>query len=113
VNAVLWEALALTLAAKAAIPIPAWRVETVARRPVLLSRRFEREQETRLPFLSAMSMLGAKDNETRSYLEIADVLRRYGARPAEDIRELWRRMVFNILISNTFEHENLRAAKAS
>jgi serine/threonine-protein kinase HipA len=103
-NAVLWEAVALTLAAKAAIPIPAWRVETVARRPVLLSRRFDRERGTRVPFVSAMSMVGAKDNETRNYLEVADVLRRYGARPTEDIRELWRRMVFNILISNTDDH---------
>ena len=34
-------------------------------KPILLLRRFDREQETRLPFLSAMIMLGAKDNETR------------------------------------------------
>jgi serine/threonine-protein kinase HipA len=104
VNAVLWEAVALTLAAKAGIPVPKWRVETVARKPVLVSRRFDREAAVRIPFLSAMSMLGARDNEPRSYLEIADVLRRYGASPTEDIREVWRRMVFNILISNTDDH---------
>lgn len=104
VNAVLWEAVALTLAAKAGIPVPDWRIEHVARKPVLLTRRFDRVSGARVPFLSAMSMLGAKDNEPRSYLEIADVLRRYGASPTEDIRELWRRMVFNILISNTDDH---------
>jgi serine/threonine-protein kinase HipA len=104
VTTVLWEAVALTLAAKAGIPVPKWRVETVARKPVLLSRRFDREPGARVPFLSAMSMLGAKDNETHSYLEIGDVLRRYGASPTEDIRELWRRMVFNIVISNTDDH---------
>jgi serine/threonine-protein kinase HipA len=63
VNTVLWEAVALTLAAKAGIPVPAWRLETVADKPVLLLRRFDREEGTRVPFLSAMSMLDAKDNE--------------------------------------------------
>ena len=49
-------------------------------------------------------MLGANDNETRSYLEIADAIRRYGASPAADLRQLWRRMLFNVLISNTDDH---------
>jgi serine/threonine-protein kinase HipA len=104
VNIVLWEALALTLAAKAGIPVPGWRLETVAGKPVLLLRRFDREQGVRLPFLSAMSMLDAKDNEPRSYLEFADVLRQYGAAPKEDMHGLWRRIVFSILISNTDDH---------
>jgi serine/threonine-protein kinase HipA len=51
-----------------------------------------------------MSMLGSKNNEARSYMEIADALRRHGAATKEDIRALWRRMVFNILISNTDDH---------
>ena len=58
----------------------------------------------RLPFLSAMSMLDARDNETRSYLEIVDVLRQNGAAPKDDMRALWRRIVFSILISNTDDH---------
>jgi serine/threonine-protein kinase HipA len=49
-------------------------------------------------------MLGAKDNETRSYLEIADALRRYGAAPRDDLSALWRRIVFNILIANIDDH---------
>jgi serine/threonine-protein kinase HipA len=104
VNTVLWEAVALTLAAKAGIQVPVWRLENIAGKPVLLLRRFDREQGTRLPFLSAMSMLDAKDNEARSYLEFVDVLRRHGAAPREDMRELWRRIVFSILISNTDDH---------
>lgn len=103
-NAVLWEAVALALAQKAAIPVPAWRLETVADRPVLLLRRFDRVQDTRLPFLSAMSMLEAKDGETRSYLEFVDILRQHGAEPKADMHVLWRRIVFNILISNTDDH---------
>src|SRR5713226_6510536 len=104
INTVLWEAVALTLAAKAGITIPVWRLETVAEKPVLLLRRFDREQGMRVPFVSAMSMLEAKDNEARSYLEFVDVLRQHGASPKEDMHDLWRRIVFSILISNTDDH---------
>ncbi len=103
-NAVLWEGVALRLAAKAGIPVPDWRIESVVNKPVLLLRRFDRVQGQRIPFLSAMSMLGASDNESRSYLEFVDALRRYGASPKQDMHELWRRIVFNILISNTDDH---------
>jgi serine/threonine-protein kinase HipA len=75
INTVLWEAVALALAAKAGIPVPDSRIETVAKKPVILLRRFDREKAVRIPFLSAMSMLGARDNETRSYMEIVDALR--------------------------------------
>jgi serine/threonine-protein kinase HipA len=104
INTVRWEAVALTLAAKAGIPVPAWRVEDVGGKPVLLLRRFDRAAGVRVPFLSAMSMLGANENETRSYLEFVDALRQYGAAPKEDMRALWRRVVFSILISNTDDH---------
>ncbi len=104
INTVLWEAVALRLAAKAGIPVPEWRIERVMQKPVLLLRRFDRIQGQRIPFLSAMSMLGASDNESRSYLEFVDALRRVGASPKQDMHELWRRIVFNILISNTDDH---------
>ena len=100
----MWEAVALILAAKAGIAVPAWRLETVADKPVLLLRRFDREQGMRVPFVSAMSMLDARDNEARSYLEFVDVLRQHGAAPKEDMHALWRRIVFSILISNTDDH---------
>lgn len=100
----LWEATALTLAAEAGIRVPEWRVETVKGKSALLLKRFDRTRGTRIPYLSAMSMLGAKDNEQRSYLELVDALRRYGSAPKADMRELWRRMVFSILISNTDDH---------
>ncbi len=104
VNAVVWEAVALTLAAKAGVAVPAWRLETVAGNPVLLLRRFDREQGIRIPFVSAMSMLDARDKEARSYLEFVDILRQHGAAPKEDMRALWRRIVFSVLISNTDDH---------
>jgi serine/threonine-protein kinase HipA len=104
INTVAWEAVALTLAKKSGIAVPVGRVEIVAKKPVLLLRRFDRDGKQRIPFLSAMSMLGAKDNESRSYLEIADALRQHGAAPKADMQALWRRIVFNILISNTDDH---------
>ncbi|MGH2604027.1 MAG: type II toxin-antitoxin system HipA family toxin, partial [Dehalococcoidia bacterium] len=104
INTVRWEATALTLAAKAGIPVPAWRLEDVSGKAVLLLRRFDRSAGVRLPFLSAMSMLGANDNDTRSYLEFVDVLRQHGAAPKPDMHALWRRIVFSILISNTDDH---------
>src|SRR6202040_1940901 len=76
----------------------------IAGKPVPLLRRFDRDGERRIPFLSAMSMFGSKDNETRSYLEIVDALRQHGAEPKADMEALWRRLVFNILISNTDDH---------
>jgi len=104
INAVVWERVALALAEKAGIAVPVVRLETVAKKPVLLLRRFDRDGARRIPFLSAMSMLGAKDNDQRSYLEMVDALRQHGAAPKEDIEALWRRLVFNILISNTDDH---------
>ncbi|PYY11957.1 MAG: type II toxin-antitoxin system HipA family toxin [Acidobacteria bacterium] len=104
VNTVIWESVALALAQKAGIPVPSARVEKIGKKPVLLLRRFDRDGTRRIPFLSAMSMLGSKDLETRSYLEMVDALRQHGATPKADIEALWRRLVFNILISNTDDH---------
>ncbi len=99
-----WEAVALDLAHRAGIEVPTWRLEQVADRTALLLRRFDRDGDTRIPFLSGMSMLGAADNEDHSYLEIVDALRQFGSQPEKDCAQLWRRIVFNIMISNTDDH---------
>ncbi len=103
-DAVRWEAVALSLAAKAGISVPEWRIVMVADKPILLLGRFDRSADVRIPFLSAMSMLGAEDRETRSYLEFADALRLHGASPKRDMQAIWRRIVFSVLISNTDDH---------
>lgn len=103
-NVVVWEAVALELAKQAGINVPEWRLETILGKPVLIIKRFDRKAEQRVPFLSAMSMLGAKDNEQHSYLEIAYALAQHGASPEEDMHELWRRIVFSIMIANTDDH---------
>jgi serine/threonine-protein kinase HipA len=104
IDVVRWEGVALALAKRAGITVPEWRLETVDQRPVLIVRRFDRLEDQRVPFLSAMSMLGANDRETHSYLELVDVLRQHGARPTEDMHQLWRRIVYSVLISNTDDH---------
>lgn len=104
IDTVRWEALALSLAGQAGIDTPFWRLETIENRSVLILRRFDREGDIRIPFLSAMSMIGAEDGDTRSYLEIADALRQHGADASNDLPTLWRRIAFNILISNTDDH---------
>ena len=103
-NVVAWESVALTLAEKSGIKTAQWRSENVLGKPVLLLRRFDRQEGQRIPFLSAMSMLGAKDNDSRSYLEIADAITQHGASPNSDLEELWRRIIFTVLISNTDDH---------
>jgi serine/threonine-protein kinase HipA len=103
-SVVLWEALALRLASKAGIEVTSWKVEMVSRKPILILERFDRLKKRRIPFLSAMSMLGAKDNERHSYQEVVDAIRQHGARTELDLENLWRRIVFYVLISNTDDH---------
>lgn len=101
-----WEAVLLKLAEGAGIIVPAHTVVRVGAKPVLLMERFDREAgDIRIPFMSAMTALDAQDGaDDRSYIEILDFIRQAGSQPAEDARQLWRRMVFNVLVSNTDDH---------
>ncbi|MEA3286321.1 MAG: HipA domain-containing protein [Candidatus Marinimicrobia bacterium] len=76
----------------------------VSDRHVILLERFDHKGSSRIPFLSGMSMLGALDHENRSYLELVDALHQFGAQPKHDIQELWRRIVFTILVTNVDDH---------
>jgi serine/threonine-protein kinase HipA len=100
----LWESIALSLANQAGIRTPDYELRHVAGRSVLLSRRFDRTAGTRIPFLSALTMLGLKDGQHGSYPELVDILTSHGAQAKEDSRELYRRMVLNVLISNVDDH---------
>jgi serine/threonine-protein kinase HipA len=99
-----WEAIALDLAAAAGIRTSQHELLDVAGRAVLLSRRFDRDGERRIPFLSAMSMMGLKDGAHGSYPELVDVLTQNGVEARADAAELYRRMVFNVLVSNVDDH---------
>lgn len=88
------------------------RIESVGDRDVLLVRRFDREAGAggyrRARMLSALTLLRAgesvRDRDRWSYPLLAEELRRLSARPAEDAQELFRRMAFNALISNSDDH---------
>lgn len=99
-----WEEIALRLAERAGITTPAHELIQVAGKAVLLSRRFDRAEDRRIPFLSAMAMLGAKDGESGSYPEMVDALGRHGAQATQDAHELYRRVAFNVLVSNVDDH---------
>lgn len=99
-----WEEIALRLAKLAGIATPHHQLLQFAGKAVLLSRRFDRRDKGRIPFLSAMAMIGSNDGERGSYPEIVDAISRYGARAKADAHELYRRVVFNVLISNVDDH---------
>jgi len=99
------EVLALKLAALAGIETPPARIVCLDDAPVAVIQRFDRDAAgKRIPYQSAASMLGASRNEDRSYTEIADVLRMCGHAPTRDMHQLWRRLVFNLLITNVDDH---------
>lgn len=99
-----WEAATLKLAQAAGLQTPRWKLELVARRPVLLLERFDRSAGHRVPFMSAMTALAATEREQRGYVELVDVLRQVGSAVEADCEQLWRRLVFNLLVSNTDDH---------
>lgn len=104
VDSVRWEIVMLGIAERAGISVPRARLEMVGDTPVLLVNRFDRQGEIRVPFLSAMSLLNARDGDTRSYVEISDSLRQIASRASQDGPQLWRRLAFNILASNFDDH---------
>jgi serine/threonine-protein kinase HipA len=99
-----WEAVALELARRAGVEVPDFRLIEVSDRPVLIVDRFDRGGDLRISYVSAMTMLEATDRDQGSYLEIADVIETRSPAANEDLAQLWRRIAFSILISNTDDH---------
>ncbi len=99
------EVLAMMLAHNAGIDTPATRIEHIEGTPVAIIERFDRTIElARIPYLSAASMLQASRQNDHSYTEIADAIRARGVEPTRDLQQLWRRMLFNLLITNVDDH---------
>jgi serine/threonine-protein kinase HipA len=99
-----WEKVALTLAARARIRVPGSELLMVAGRHVLVVDRFDRAEGRRIGYVSAMTMLEARDGDTRSYLEIGETLEQFSSSPTRELHELWNRMALSVLISNTDDH---------
>jgi serine/threonine-protein kinase HipA len=101
---VAWEAVALSPAKDLKLNVPPFSLQKVKGRSVLIVKRFDRLKAARIPFVLAMAMLGSLDDEERSYLGIADAIQQFGSQPTRDLKELWTRMVFGVLVANTDDH---------
>ncbi len=104
-----WELVVQTLAKGCGVAVP----QSLARRyasahHTFVVKRFDRTLDGRLHFASAMTLIGRLDGDDAStgasYLEIARVLIDHGVQTDADLRELWSRIVFNMLVSNTDDH---------
>jgi serine/threonine-protein kinase HipA len=103
-----WEFVTLHLADAAGIAVPRSELLTLADRRVLVVQRFDRRYgstgASRIGYASAMTMLEASDGDGASYLDIAAVIEERSDRASRDLEQLWRRMLFSVLVGNTDDH---------
>lgn len=104
-----WEFLAYRLALDAGVHMTESRVEKISGKyHTFFTKRFDRSLGERIHFSSAMTMTGNSEDTIRdnpgSYLEIAEFIQFSGSNIADDLEQLWRRIIFNIAISNTDDH---------
>lgn len=98
------EVLALRLASLSGIDAAQARIVSADGVAVALVRRFDRVGQGRVPYLSAAAMLQASRDEDHAYTELAERILRVAPEPRRDLAELWRRIVFNMLITNVDDH---------
>lgn len=103
-----WEAVTMLMAKQCHIEVAPFEARSLANaRATFLTRRFDRDQQgRRIHFTSAMTMLGYTDSDTAgcSYLELFDWISRNCCRVEENLVQMWRRIVFNIAVSNCDDH---------
>ena len=108
-NAGAWEMVVHELARNSGLEVPECRIEKFSKHgSTFLAKRFDRRGDKRIHFASAMTLLGRSDGDNyesgSSYLELAQFIVQHGAKPNEDLAELWQRIVFSIAVSNTDDH---------
>lgn len=104
-----WEKVVHDLARMCGLNVPESKIEKFSKLgSTFLVKRFDRNGDKRVHFASAMTVLGKNDgasaDDGASYLEIAGFIKSYGAKPKADLVELWRRIVFNMAVTNTDDH---------
>ena len=110
INMGAWEHVVHQLACGAGIETAAAKIQRFSgEHDTFLTKRFDRtDHGERVHFASAMTLLGKKDGDSGetgvSYLDLADFLIRNGAQTDKDLVQLWRRIVFNICVSNIDDH---------
>ena len=98
------EILALRLASQAGIRVAEHQRVAVGKQSVAVITRFDRAGKDRVPFISAVSLLGLPQGEAGAYTMVADAIRQFGDDVPGDLRELWRRLVFSLMASNYDDH---------
>ncbi|RZJ99741.1 MAG: type II toxin-antitoxin system HipA family toxin, partial [Flavobacterium sp.] len=104
-----WEFLAYQLSIDSGVEMAQCRLEKIAGRyHTFFTKRFDRHKAERIHFASAMTMTGNNEDTIRdasaSYLDIAEFIQNNGTEVEKNLHQLWRRIVFNIAISNTDDH---------
>jgi serine/threonine-protein kinase HipA len=104
-----WEYLACQLALRSGISTSECKIQKITGSyHTFFTKRFDREKEQRIHFASAMTMTGNTEDTVRdnpsSYLELAEFIQNHGNQVDANLSQLWRRIVFNIAISNTDDH---------
>ncbi len=104
-----WEKVAHDLAEMCDLTVPESKLEKFSKLgSTFLVKRFDRLTDKRIHFASAMTLLGKKDGASAidgtSYIEIASFIKTYGSNPQKDLLELWKRIVFNMAVSNIDDH---------
>lgn len=108
-NSGAWEKTVHDLAGLCGLNVPEARLETFSKAgSTFLVKRFDRNGGRRIHFASAMTLLGKTDGASSadgtSYLDLASFIRANGAQPNQDLKELWKRIVFSMAVSNTDDH---------
>lgn len=109
VNVGAWEKVTHDLARLCGLDVPESKLVNFSKYgSTFLVRRFDRNGSARIHFASAMTMLGKTDGASAadgsSYLELVSFIKSNGAAPKRDLVELWKRIVFNMAVSNTDDH---------
>lgn len=104
-----WEMVVHNLAVLCGLDVPEAKLEKFSSLgSTYLIKRFDRVLNRRVHFASAMTLLGKTDGASAvdgtSYLDIAAFIKSYGAQPKKDLLELWKRIVFNMAVTNTDDH---------
>lgn len=109
VNSGAWEKVVHDLAKMCGLDVPDAKLETFSKSgSTFLVKRFDREGKKRIHFASAMTLLGKTDgasgSDGASYMDLVSFIRQNGAAPEHDLKELWKRIVFSMAVSNTDDH---------
>ena len=104
-----WEKVVHDLAGLCGLNVPESKLEKFSKYgSTFLVRRFDRDEKRRIHFASAMTLLGKTDGASAedgtSYLDIVSFIKAYSSNPKADLLELWKRIVFNMAVTNTDDH---------